>query len=762
MSLQILVTYRSTVLSAATFLLLVLIIQPSLLGRVVRVVITERTVFAGGHQFGQVGAYERIRGKLHYEVDPDNPRNQQVVDLQLAKEGRLRKDISTIEGDRFIERVGGDARDAAGQVTFSGDFILLKPKDLSRGNHRILYGVNNRGLPLMLGYYNDAEMSTDPQTLADAGNGWLMRQGYSLLWSAWNWDVSRIGQNPLRIFLPIAVEEDGSPMMAKVNAELAVQSTGGTLVEPIAWGGSRSYPVVEGRAQGAVLTVRDLPDEDSVEERRIIPRDEWQFAILGEDGSVLSDPTHVYMPAAFDRGKLYELIYTAKNPRIVGLGLAAIRDAISFFRFETHDEYGKPNPLLTEAGLDTEFAYIFGISQSGRVITHMLYQGFHLDEENRLVFEGARPQVAGGGKGGFNYRWAQTTHHPKHLEGNYFPADFFPFNYSEQGVQQYDPRGQEGRKHGDVLAEAKRLEAIPKILICNHGLEYWTRSASLVHTSVDGDSDITLHPSVRIYMVNGSRHGPPGLGSRRTASLAQHSVGQVDQRPVGRALLVALDEWVTFGIEPPPSRVPSILKGELITAAEHRKRFPRIPASAINGVPFPALRHPGRSLKPRRVDYGPRFWGEGIQDYIPPRYYGPPFETKVPAFDSDGNGIGGIRLPALVVPLGTNQAFNPRKEGTGAPDFLTPFNSSFWPFALRREERIQRDDPRPSIEERYESQQEYIRKVKAAALKLRTERLILREDEEKIVRFAEKLVWPPEPTDEYPFWRLKSRNGPEE
>jgi len=719
--------------------------------RVTRIEVLERVPLANGMAFGEVGAYEIIRGRLHYAVSPDNPHNQAVVDLQLAGQGRLREDLSAIIDGQLVEAYGGDPRNDQGEVVFTGDFQLLKPIDLKRGNHRLLYGVNNRGNLLMLSYFNNAAGSNQPLTAEHAGNGWLMRQGYSLLWSAWNWDVENIARQPLRINLPIIVREDGQAMTARINAEIAVQARDGVTVEWIAWGGSRCYPVAEEAIQQAVMTVRDHPDG----ERRLIPRAEWRFAVITPGGQPRFDPVHVYLPSGFEKGKLYELIYTAQHPRVVGLGLAAARDAISFFHFEVTDDAGNANPLAVSGRPDSQYAYIFGISQSGRFITHMIYQGFHVDERNRMVFEGARPHVAGAGKGGFNYRFAQTTHHQKHLQGNYFPADHFPFHYTRDSELQHDPQGQPGRSEGDVFAAAKRLRKIPKVMISNHEGEYWTRSASLVHTDVEGKEDARLHSQVRVYMVNGARHGTPSRGGRRISPTSQHALNQLDPRPIGRALLTALDQWVSQGIDPPASRVPRIDRGELLLAADHRDRFPVIPAYRTGELEFPGVRHPGANLRPPRVDFGPRFWTEGIQDFVPPRTYGPRFATLVPAIDTDGNPIGGIRLPRLSVPLGTNQAFNPRRDTAGAPNHLKAFECSFWPFALTREERLRRDDKRRSIEERYADKADYVAKITTAAKLLVTERFLLKQDETAIVDFARSLAWPPRPTDRWPFWETE-------
>ena len=697
--------------------------------RVSWVEITERVPFAAGMAFGTAGPYEKIKGRLHYAVSPDNPFNRQIVDLPLAKTGQLRQDVSEVRPGRVEERVGGDARNAKAEVEFWGDFLLLKPVDLTKGNHRLLVEVTNRGRILGLNFHNDAELTNDPTSAADAGNGWLMRQGYSLLWTGWNWDVEAPGANPLRIFLPILVNPDGSPFIEKINAELTVQVKDGVQVEWLAWGGSRCYPVADDPVlqQAATLTERERPDVDAIGPRQVIPRAAWQFAVL-QGGQPGFDPVHIYYPNGFAKGKLYEGLYWAKNPRVVGLGLASIRDATSFFHYEAQDDRGAANPLAVNGKADPQYAYLFGISQSGRVITTMLYQGFHVDEQGRMVFEGARPEVPGGGKGAVNYRWAQTTHHPKHIEANAYPADHFPFNFTKDGMEQVDPfRTRDGQ---DALA--------------------------------------ITHPNVRLYAINGSQHGAPTQVATRITPANEHAGAYIDQRPIGRALLVALDRWVTAGVEPPPSTVPQVAKGELLTATEHKQRFPQIPAYTRGDVVFPAVRHPGAALKPPRVDYGPRFfmptvrpWDTvlvaypGIQDYVPPQYFGPPYETRVPAFDADGNGIGGIRPLELLVPLGTYQGWNPRCAGCGAADFVQPFDTSFWPFALTEEERAATHDPRPSVAARYANKAAYVEKVKTAAAGLRQQGFMIEEGERAAVALAERMAWPPMPLNGYPFWKLE-------
>ncbi len=698
-------SFRVSVLYAFLIVTLVAAAAPA---EVERIEITSRETFADGMTFGETGVYEKIRGKLFYAVDPANPANAAIVDLELAPLG------------------------ADGMVHFQGDFLLLKPVDLARGNGRLFYDVNNRGNLYMLRHINGGARTNDPSSPEDAGNGFLMKEGYSLLWTAWNWDVAN-GDDRLEIELPIATE-NGSPIRQRIAAEIVNSFGRGPAPSmPLAWGSSRGYPALDPDDNStAVMTVRDAPGG----ERRAIPEDQWSFSRV-ENGVRVPDPTHIAVDGGLLPGKIYELIYEVQNPRVVGLGLAAVRDAMSFFHFEAEDRYGNVNPLAVrsddgERASAMDLAYIFGVSQSGRFIVHMLWQGFHVDEEGRMVFEGARIHVAGGGKGGFNHRFAQTTHHPSHLEGNYFPADHPPFNFLPDGSP----------AENDVLAEAKRLGRMPKIIMMNNTLEYWARSASLVHTDPEGTVDAEFHPDVRYFMTNGAPHGG---AATRARTITEHERNPLSVAHVQRAMLLNLDHWVSEDVEPPPSRYPRIDEGELITASEHARRFPAIPG----------MRHPGRNLQPPRVDYGPEFWTTGVFTEVPPAL-GEPYRTLVPAFDEDGNGIGGIRLPELAVPLGTYQGWNPRAAAYGAPSFLARFDGSFWALPETEQIRAATGDPRVSIEARYESRQDYVDKVAEAARELAADRILVAEDVDVYVEFAGRLAWPPEPIDATPHWRLGS------
>ena len=600
---------------AAALLLAACTIAGSALAAVATIEIQGRAPVAGGMAFGDAGAYEKITGRLHFAVDPDDPANRPIVDIGLAP------------------------TDASGRVRFSGDFVLIKPLVGRRGNGRLLYGVNNRGNIVALHTFNDASGNNDPSSAADFGNGFLLEQGYTLLWSAWNWDVLP-GQGRLQIDLPVA-SDDGRTITGPVAAEIAPERPADIL--PVAWGGSRGYPPAD--PAEATMTVRAAPDAA----RERLPRETWRF--------VGDAPVAVQLDGGFHPGLLYEVVYTARNPRVTGLGLAAIRDAISFFRFEGADEAGTPNPL---SGSGVQAALIYGFSQSGRVIQHMIMAGLHVDEAGRAVFDAALIHGPGAGKGSFNHRFAQTTRHPSPTEDHLYPADFFPFTTATQ-------RDSVTGRDASVLDAARRAGAVPFVFYLSAATEYWTRAASLLHTDVGGGHDVEPDPRARIYALAGAPHGV-SAATRRGGF--ENCPNPLDTRPVARALLLALDAWATQGRAPPASAYPRLAERTLGTVAAWRGAFPEMP-----------IRLPEGNLRPPRLDHGPRFAAAGIADFQPARA-GVAFETRVPLPDADGNDRGGIRLPAISVPLGTYLGWNLRRGPSGSPARLGRWQGSFIPFSV--------------------------------------------------------------------------------
>jgi hypothetical protein len=672
---------------------------------VVRIEIESRTPFAEGAEFGQVGAYELLKGRLHLEVDPDHERNTRIVDLQYAP------------------------RNDKGRVEFVSEFELLKPIDLSRGNHRLLYDVLNRGNKTIMGAMNGAWGNT-----LRPGNGFLMKRGYSILWSGWNWDV-RDENGWLQINVPIA-RKDGEAIEQFIAAEMV--NTTGTEAQPImelCWSNTRAYPPIDYEDNSrATLTVRGTPHAT----REIIRNDRWSFVFLSDSTAEGGTPGVSY-ESGFEPGHIYELIYRVKNPPVIGVGLAAVRDAISFFHFEESDRDGKPNPLSRPgddgaSGSDVEKVYIYGSSQSGRFIAQMLWQGFHVDESDRMVFEGARIHIAGGGKGGFNHRFGMTSQHMVDLEGNSMPSDHPPFNYLPEGSS-----GSGGMN--DLLALPKQMGKVPNIIITNNEFEYWSRSASLIHTDLAGTHDVPLHDKVRLYVFSGAGHR---AAFRSDQGVCEHPLNRLDTHKSNRALLVALDQWVGEGVAPPANRYPRIDEGELISAARHKSMFPRIPG----------LHHPGRNFQPAQIDYGPRFWSDGVMTEIPPKI-GDPYITLVAMSDGDGNSLGGIRLPEVLAPLGSYQGWNPRNQKFGDPDHMVRFEGSFWLFPETEEQRQANRDPRRSLATRYPTREIYLERLEAAADRLVQQRFLLPESVDEYLDLARQMAWPPEPIGDYPYWKLK-------
>ena len=654
-------------------------------GEVVNVEVTGQGAFADGKPFGATGPYEFIEGQLHFAVDPGDPANDRIADLQLAPQND------------------------EGLVEFSSDFFMLKPVDPSRGNRRILYDVDNRGNKLSLWSFNEGERTNTPRTEEHAGNGFLLREGYTLLWCAWNTDVQEDGENRLEIDVPVARHPDGEPVRGEIHLEISVDEPEYSWTfgwSP--WGVANAYPTVDKDDPDATVTKRPTRDDPGEE----IPRDAWAFARY-EDGEVIPDASSIYVEDGLEPGWLYDVVYTAQDPRVMGLGLAAIRDAVSFFRY-SEDE---ANPIAGAA----DHAYIFGISQSGRLVNHFIYDGFNTDTEQRHVFDGAIAHVAGAGRGLFNHRFGLATLYGTQHRDTLVPSETFPM----ATVPNEDPvTGEEG----DMLARAKEHDHAPKLFFVQSSTEYWSRGASLLHTDVMGEEDLEVDPSVRIYLIAGSQH----LGATEpTPGIGQTPRNPLYHRPpVFRALLVAMDQWVTEGEEPPPSQYPRIDDGTLVTVETFNEAFPDIPD--VNA--------PEVLYEPFRLNPGPR-WDEGIADIVPPET-GEPFRTLVPMVDEDGNEIAGIRLPDIAAPLGTYTGWNLRAPEHGAEGMLAGLDGSYLEFPRTPEEREETGDPRPSIHERYPTRAEYLNEITEQAMQLQEEGFLLAEDALEMIRqAAERDKW---------------------
>ncbi len=634
---------------------LMLLLATPLHAEVVRIEAKSRADLLGGRPFGSHGVYEKLSGKIYFSVDPHNAANQIIGDIDKAP------------------------KSASGKVEFSSDFYMIKPKDQSRGNGTVLYEVSNRGNKGMIGFYNmTASNSLDPSTAGDIGDGFLLEQGFTLLWVGWQFDApSREGM--LRAYVPTAREADGRPLRGLVRSDFVPTQKvfEAALPDP-------TYAVADTKDPANALTVRD-----SIEGlRRTIPRAEWDFT---------EDRKSIRMPGGFEAYKIYEIVYKSQDPPIAGLGPAAVRDAISKLKYES-----APDLAIAQGAI--KHAIAFGISQSGRFLRTYLYDGFNEDESHRKVFDGVIAHVAGGGRGSFNHRFALPGRTAGPFGSAFYPVDVFPFT----DVAQFDP--ETGRRDG-LLAHGAKPEFLPKIFYTNSSHEYWGRAASLIHTTIDGKEDAAMMPNTRVYLFTGGSHGVGAFPPVRGAG--QQLNDPLDYRWAARKLLVSMNRWVADGVEPPPSAHPRVDNGTLV--APDKLKLPRIPN----------LSSPGPIHKAYRADYSSE----------PPKI-GSAFPMLVPQADADGNDIAGIRMPEIAVPLATYLGWNLYNERSGPPAELASLTGSFIPFPRTRAERERSHDPRVSIEERYKSRGHYIELIAKAAGDLVSKGYLIKEDVPGIVRQA--------------------------
>jgi hypothetical protein len=622
--------------------LFILLFSNLLTAKVIRVEVKERKEISDLPDIARTGPYEILKGVIYLEVNPDDPANRDIVDLRFAP------------------------RNKNGNVECSTEFELHQPVEPQRGNRRLIYFVSNRGT---VGNYFSQLRDGD----------WFCSNGWSYLYCGWQCDLAE--SDELLNFRSPIISDNGKAITGKVLFEF--YSYEDTLIYsmPLNAKGSPAYPIVSMDNSHASLTVRQYSWNEAVE----LPRSGWQFARY-EEGKVIPDPTSLYIHEGFKPGWLYDLIYEAKDPKVVGLGLAAIRDVVSFFRYEEKDQGDFANRLFG----NIEYAFAYGHSQSGRLLNHFVYQNFNGDEKERIVFDGIIANCPGAGKGEFNSRFAQATRYGSHLEDNLYMTDYFPL----LTVEQFDSIT--GEK-GDAFKRARDSGFLPKFMILNSSTDYWTRAASLLHTDVEGKRDAEIDPSFRIYLLSGRAHTEGRTGI------------------VARALLVALDKWISEGVQPPDSRIPRIDDGTLVDLPTLKKSFPRIPSMIL----------PSSYYHPIRLDPGPRWRTEGIADTVPPRE-GLRYVALVPQVDMDGNEIAGVRLPDVAAPLASYIGWNQRSLDYS--NTLSRNSGNVWPFARSQEERIRKGDTRKSILERYPRKADYLFEVAKSLLNLRHQRFLLDED----------------------------------
>ena len=654
----------------------------------IRFVIQRREPFAGGHEFPVTGAYEKLVGKVYGEVDSKTRLNRIIVNLSNAPRNRR------------------------GRVEYSSNFCILKPVDMTRGNGKIFFDAPNRGSKRILSFLNDAPVANDPSTLEHAGNSFLMRQGYAIVWCGWQGDLMPL-KNWLVLNVPVATN-NGKPIIRKVRSEIVVDEKG-IKSQPLSSDERvKSYEVASRDKLRSTLTVR----EKSYGRRIAVPPSEWEFATSIKDSRtgkerIKASSKDLYLHGGYKPGHIYEFIYPAKNPLVLGLGFAVVRDLVSFLRYGVKDQSGRPNPLVTgKKPNGISHAYAWGRSQSGRYLRDFVYHGFNEDEARRKVFDAIAPHVAGGGRLFLNYQFAcPVTSSQQHT--NQLDPELFPHTYN------VIKDAQTGRRDGIL----KRPRTDPLVFHTQTSTEYWQKRGCLAHTDGKGN-DITIPNQVRIYVIASAQHNSL-FGSEPVKDNSQLRVNPLPAGDVLRALMVALDQWATQGIPPPPSRYPTVKDRVLVPPK--RAGFQNIP-----GVRFAGLHN--RQLF---LDYGPNIL-HGKMDVHPPRpIENGAYSILVPKVDRDGNDIAGIRLPAVQVPIGTYTGWNLRPRGL-AEDELAGLLGSFIPFAKTKSQRRKKSDLRPSLQERYKGRDDYARQFSRAARNLVEQRYLLTEDAERMISEVKK------------------------
>jgi hypothetical protein len=626
----------------------------ALQAQVVKFDILERVPAFAGRSFGEVGPYERITARATLALDPADDRNAVIADLALAP------------------------RNADGRVEATADVVILRPADPTHGNGTLLLEVPNRGRKLAPQLFDDSSQpgANRAEAADDAGIGFLHRQGYTMVWVGWQADIpSKPGQMAL-----------AAPMLKGVagpaREEFVFDNTTNPARATLTWpAADLANPTVTVRAAWA--DPRQTPPKLSA---RVV------------------DPTTVEIarPDGFDAGALYEVTYTARDPALLGMSFAAVRDVASFLR---HDR-SSANPLLSGLNPSVSRAIGFGVSQSGRFLRDFLYLGFNEDTKGRVVFDGLMPHIAGTRRMATNVRFGQPGRNPRHPQDPAWQADLFPFTYATLS----DPLT--GRTDG-LLRRCSLNATCPKVMQTDSEHEWWASHASLLVTDLRGNH-LDLPDNVRAYMITGTPHfAGPNDRMHTEPAMALPKNPMHSGAPM-RALLSDLDSWIRDGVTPPASRVPMRAQGTLVPAEG------AVPSN-IPGLPYAAR-------------YTTAVFSD--QTVLPPKEIGR-YPVFVPRADSDGIAIAGVHLLALAVPRATYTGWNPRAAGYG-PTAFYPLQGAVLPFAPTEAARKDANDPRPSIEARYADDEAYVAAVKREAAQAVAERLLLEEDAIRSIEAAKQ------------------------
>jgi hypothetical protein len=632
--------------------------------------------------FGDTGPYERITGTFEGEIDPTDRRHVDIVDIDRAPL-------------------------TDGKVRYKSTFYILRPVDLSKSNGKLFYDFGNRGAKRALQWFNDGTPSNDPATADHFGHGFLMREGYIFALNGYSGHV-RTGRNILAADLPIAVTPQGSTLTGSVVTEIVAGKEDDTTIQ-------LPYFASNTDTSNGILTIREHGNGVGT------PVTGWRY----------TNAWTIEFPGPAKPGWVYEFVYSARDPVIMGLGHAITRDFLSFLKHEEFDDYANTNPVAMEGGLRA--IYSWGRSNGGRNQRDYLRWGFNEDEQGRMIIDGMMPYGTGsGGHVWMNARFSQPMASSRKHERHFAPEHEFPHTFpvlSDSLTGETD----------GILRRCLETQTCPKVFNIDSANEYWNKLSSLNHTDAFGyDLNMeALAPNVRIYAIASAEHNTTfDQKVPEFLSACQQMTNPLYNGPIFRALLVAMDVWVSDGTEPPDSVIPRRSAGTLVPPEEIT--YPDIPALQYEGWPeLPDFVYTPETM----YRYGPLDFSIVPYKRLP----GPEYVAQVAQVDGDGNEIAGIRLPGLAVPLGTHLGWSVMKQGAGFPDSCGQ-NGTFIPFAKTRTAREDAGDPRPSLEERYGNEQNFATQIESVAIRLMEQGFLLQEDRLRIVKRARE--------NGFDYWRV--------
>ena len=662
---------------------------PSAQARVTRIVI-EQTVSPAfnGQAFGSAGAYETIAGRAFGELDPRDERNAIIQDIELAK-------------------------DADGKVRYVATFFLVKPVDMGKSSGLLWHDVPNRGGRITLPESSRAE--------GDIG-----------LSSGWQGDDSgatvQTRPNGEWVKVPIARNTDGSSITGRVLGRI-VNRSGPDSQPMLVLASPVPYRPASLDTRQATLVSRERESMEGVVtgETTIAP-DDWAWAKCSAATPFpgTPDPTQICLRHGFDPRRLYQVVFTAKDPYALGVGFAAFRDVAAFFRTAKADDTGTPNPV---AG-GVRWSIARGVSQSGNFLRGFLHLGFNQDEAGRRVHDGLWPIIAGR-RIALNFRWAQ----PDGVLELYQAGSEGPqwWVAHEDGVRKLPARS--------IMDRCRRSQTCPKIIEHFGAAEIWALKLGVEWVGTDAKTDIALPDDVRRYYIASSAHGG-GVGgfssapSSATVNCPGNNYGPavlhanpMPHMQTVNALRHHFRRWVMQGVEPPPSVWPKLRNGELVAPTKAAMGFPTIPGLRAT-APEAGFINPVLDY-----DWGPQFDpndASGVPTQIPPRITRV-IDMVVPRVDADGNEVGGVPVVLGLAPLGTYLGWNVTAAGFHK-DQLCNYAGGMIPFAPTKAERLANGDPRPSLEERYGSHDGYVKAVEAAAAKAMAAGFLLKGDAELLIQ----------------------------